>query len=71
MMGIGAAGEDMAGLVSANLALREVDPTQGDALDKVVFSGYMGGLRDIGWQGDADLVRFGYTAASALRYGLV
>ena len=35
----------------------------------------MGGLRDIGWQGDADLVRFGsvrfgYTAASALRYGL-
>lgn len=59
MMGIGAAGEDMAGLVSANLALREVDPTQGDALDKVVFSGYMDGLRDIGWQGDADLVWFG------------
>lgn len=70
MMGIGAVGEDLAGLVSANLALREVDPAQGDALDKVVLSGYMDGLRDIGWQGDADLVRFGYTAASALRYGL-
>ena len=71
MMGIGAVGEDLAGLVSANLALREGDPAQGDALDKLVFLGYMDGLRDIGWQGDADLVRFGYTAASALRYGLV
>ena len=59
MMGIGAAGEDLAGLVSAYLALGEVDPAQCDAYDKVVFSGDMDGLRDIGWQVDADLVWFG------------
>ena len=59
MMGIGAAGEDLAGLVSAYLALEEVDPAQCDAYDKVVFSGDMDGLRDIGWQVDADLVWFG------------
>ena len=69
MMGIGAAGEDLAGLVSADLALREVDPAQGDALDKVVFSGYMDGLRDIGWQGDADLVRFGLVIRLPLHCG--
>jgi len=33
-----------------------------------VFAGYINGLRQAGWQGPVELVRFGYTAAIALRW---
>ena len=36
-----------------------------------MFNGYLNGLRDAGWHGDARLVRLGYTAACALRWGVV
>jgi hypothetical protein len=37
-------------------------------LDACVFDGYMQGLREAGWPGDARLVRLGYAATAALRY---
>jgi hypothetical protein len=38
-------------------------------LDAIAFEGYLAGLRDAGWRGDARLVRFGYAATAAL-YGV-
>ena len=37
-------------------------------LDELAFAGYLTGLHETGWKGDPQVVRFGYTAASALRY---
>lgn len=45
----------------------EVDVARARALDEVVFSGYLEGLRKAGWQGNPELVRFGYTAAMSIR----
>lgn len=39
-------------------------------LDNLVFEGYLTGLRDVGWQGNPQLVRFGYTATLALYKGV-
>jgi hypothetical protein len=39
------------------------------ALDAHVFAGYLEGLREAGWRGDARLARLGYAASAALRYG--
>jgi hypothetical protein len=42
--------------------------TKAHDLDKVVFENYLLGLQDAGWHNDPQLVRFGFTAASALHY---
>ncbi len=44
-----------------------VHPDQLREMDRIVFDGYMQGLRDVGWRGDQALARFGYTASIALR----
>lgn len=44
-----------------------VHPEQLRELDRIVFDGYMEGLRDVGWHGERELVRLGYTASIALR----
>ena len=42
-----------------------------DALEEEVLEGYVAGPRETGWIGDERLVRRGFTAAVALRLGLV
>ena len=66
--GLGTVGEEIAPLVAATLGFCEVEIAQAQELDNIVFDGYLTGLRDAGWHGDARIVRFGYTVASALRY---
>jgi len=39
-------------------------------LDALIFAGYIAGLREAGWQGDEQLVRFGFTALAALKAGV-
>jgi hypothetical protein len=51
-------------LVLASVAFDEVDFARAQALEDVVFDGYLEGLRDAGWRGDPRQVRLGYTAAS-------
>jgi hypothetical protein len=46
-----------------------VGPEDLPALETHVFEGYLAGLRDAGWGGDARLARLGYAATVALRYG--
>ena len=69
--GIGSLGEEIANLWAASLMWLEYDATDAKGLDDVVFTGYLDGLRDAGWQGDARIVRLGYTSACALRWGVI
>jgi hypothetical protein len=68
--GIGAVGEDLTSLFCATLAYAEVDMADARELDKLVFEGYLAGLGDAGWTGDPRLARLGFTAASAMIFGL-
>ena len=69
--GIGAVGEEIANLLAASLIWFEYDAAEVENLDKAVFSGYLEGLRQAGWQGESRLARLGYTTACALRWGIV
>ena len=66
--GRGAIGEEIVGLTCSSIIFRQVDVTKASDLDRVVFENYLLGLQDVGWRGDSQLVRFGFTAASALHY---
>jgi hypothetical protein len=68
-VGTGALGEELAPLVAASVTF---DPAAQyeclPALDHLAFNGYLDGLRDVGWRGDPEKVRFVYATAAALRY---
>jgi len=70
-LGRGAIGEELAALVGTSVAWN-MGPTSRDLpeLSEVCFQGFLLGLRDSGWEGDERLVRQGYTAAIALRFGI-
>jgi hypothetical protein len=65
--GTGPVGAELAAMVWATLAAQEVEPGDACLLGETVFDGYLAGLGDAGWHGDARLVRFGYAAATSLR----
>jgi len=68
--GVGAVGAEAAPLaVSSVLWAKGVGPEDLPALEAHVFEGYLAGLRDAGWAGDARLARLGYAVTVALRYG--
>ena len=69
--GTGAIGEEIVPLVVATVVCGDVPWAQAAELERLVFEGYLAGLRDAGWHGDPRQVRFGYTAASALHYSFV
>ena len=69
--GIGGIGEEIANLLAASLIWFEHDAAEARDLDMVIFTGYLDGLREACWQGDLRVARLGYTAACALRWGLV
>ncbi len=69
-VGTGVIGEELVPLVTISLDFLEVAMSQAKELDAAVFAGYLGGLADAGWQGDARQVRLGYTATAALFMGL-
>ena len=66
-VGRGAIGQELVPLVLACVAFNEVDFAQAQALEDIVYEGYLEGLRDAGWRGDPRQARLGYAAAS-LRY---
>lgn len=69
--GIAAVGEEIANLLAASLIWFEYDATDAHSLDEAVFHGYLAGLQDAGWREDPHIARLGFTAACALRWGLV
>jgi hypothetical protein len=69
-MGIAAVGEEIGGMVAATMIWFRVDAAEAARFGEVAFAGYVEGLREAGWQGDERLARLGYTASSALRWGI-
>jgi hypothetical protein len=68
--GIGPVGGDLYSLVGTNCALFEWNPSHVLELEEAVFEPYLAGLRDMGWDGDPELVRLGYAAWIALHCGV-
>ena len=66
-VGRGPVGADLNPLVWMSLAFGGVGLDRQQELQEVVIEGYLQGLRDVGWLGDAQLVRLGYSAA-CVRY---
>ncbi|MYE26539.1 MAG: phosphotransferase [Chloroflexi bacterium] len=64
---IGGIGEELVCLVAVSLYYEGFSAEFADRLDKTVFAGYIEGLRQAGWAGDAKLARIGYTCAMVLR----
>jgi hypothetical protein len=69
--GIGAVGEEIANLLAASLIWFEYDSADARSLDETIFTSYLQGLRQAGWNGDERLARLGFASACALRWGLV
>ncbi|MBP6440226.1 MAG: hypothetical protein KA259_01365 [Caldilineaceae bacterium] len=69
MIGYGGIGAEIGITTAVGLLLLEVAGDQAKEFDQITFSSYAAGLRDAGWQGDARLARFGYTATAALVAG--
>ncbi|MCB0185106.1 MAG: aminoglycoside phosphotransferase family protein, partial [Caldilineaceae bacterium] len=65
--GLGILGEELVPLFAATLKFVFADATRLAELDQTIFTGYVAGLREAGWQGDERLVRFGFTALTALK----
>ena len=68
--GIGILGEELVPLFATTLRFFTVEIGRIAELDALIFAGYIEGLRAAGWQGDARLVRFGFTAQAALLMGV-
>ena len=69
--GTGGVGEEIANLLAASLIWFEFDAADVKRLDDEIFASYLAGLREAGWRGDDRLARLGYSAACALRWGVV
>ncbi len=67
--GQGAVGQEPAMLVAGALGFAEVDLAQIPQLDRIVFEAYVEGLREAGWNGDREGVRFAYKISPALHFG--
>ena len=60
LVGIGTIGEEITPLVCSTLMWFGVEATHASKLETTIFTGYLQGLRDAGWDGDPELVRLGY-----------
>ncbi len=65
------AGADLAGLIAGNLWSQEAPAGEYWEFADSVFGGYLAGLSDVGWDGDADAVRFVFLVAACLRHSTV
>jgi hypothetical protein len=68
-VGRGEIGLDAADLFGASYSTFSVEPTDLHAFDAIIFDSYVAGLREAGWRGDRQVVRFGFAASAALKYG--
>jgi thiamine kinase-like enzyme len=69
LAGVGPLGEELAQLALG--ALNQAEDAEAVDVGRTVFDGYLEGLTEMGWQGSADAVRFGFAASTALRMGLI
>jgi len=62
MAGPGPLGGNLAMMLPNSAFLFELDPVDLPRLEPETYRAYLEGLREMGWQGDEDLVRLGYCA---------
>ncbi|MBX3001860.1 MAG: aminoglycoside phosphotransferase family protein [Caldilineaceae bacterium] len=67
--GPGALGMDMAALVTLSAFFFEIEPDTLAEVEEIVLGGYVAGLRDVGWSGNAELVNLGYLLTASLWTG--
>jgi hypothetical protein len=67
--GPGPLGAEVGTLISASLAFAELGPEAVREIEGRALEAYVAGLREVGWEGDVDLVRLGYAAATAIQWG--
>ena len=65
--GQGGLGEDLVALVAVSLYYGRFSHSYAQQLDREVFAGYVEGLRESGWDGEAKLARLGYVCGMTLR----
>ncbi|WP_238649976.1 hypothetical protein [Paenibacillus piscarius] len=66
-MSISGIGEDLGKLFGVNMSLGIIPPEQYLRFQTSLYNAYLEGLRDMGWQGDAGLVKYGFCLSTALR----
>ena len=66
--GIAAVGQEIGVLV--HVSLGAVPLEEAYHLEQIILDGYLDGLREAGWQGDPDMVRFSCAATICWRYGI-
>ncbi|GAA0846580.1 hypothetical protein GCM10008915_53010 [Bifidobacterium pullorum subsp. gallinarum] len=66
-MSISGMGEDLGKLYGVNMSLGIIPPEQYIRFQSSLYNAYLEGLRDMGWQGDMGLVRYGFCLSTALR----
>ncbi|MUT67454.1 phosphotransferase [Paenibacillus sp. NEAU-GSW1] len=66
-MSISGIGEDLGKLFGVNMSLGIILPDQYIRFQTSLYNAYLEGLRDMGWQGDVRLVRYGFCLSTALR----
>jgi hypothetical protein len=69
VVGYGSVGTDPGDLFAPSFAHGLVEPCTPRELDEAVFEGYLAGLHEAGWPAERAMVRFGYAAFAALKYG--
>jgi hypothetical protein len=65
-MGVGVIGEELRPLFANSLRFFTVEIGRIAEMDALIFAGYVDGLSAAGWQGDAQMARFGFAATAAL-----
>lgn len=69
--GLGPLGAELNWLIAGSIALFEWPASKLPELDSIAFTGYLHGLVEAGWSGDADIVRLGYVAWVTMWWGIV
>jgi hypothetical protein len=66
--GLAPVGAELAAFVWASIYFGAVPGQDAFRLEQIALDGYMDGLKEAGWQGDPDMVRFSYAATEYWRY---
>lgn len=66
-MSISGVGEDLGKLYGVNMSLGIIHHDQYEEFQTALYRSYLAGLRAVGWQGDEQLVRYGFCISTALR----
>lgn len=69
--GLAGVGEELGRFLGLTLHSNQMRQTDSVTLREILFQNYIDGLHRAGWQGDFQIVRFGFTASAALRAVMV